>query len=542
MLKLSRFGIVVLFIALVGLCLVVTDSSQAAPQKGGTIIEAMGTEPTNLDCFKAARRPEYTVLHLMFEPLFVVNPDLKIDPMLVESYKSSPDAVTWTFVIKKGIKFHDGTTLNAEAVKFSLEKHIKGSQGRFIKIVKEITVKDPYTVVMTLKKPNPLLLNALSSPNIGMVSPTAYNKAPKQWGSKVIVGTGPMMFKEWRSGDRVIMVRNPDYKHAPAWTVNKGPAYVDKWIIRFLPEPTTLIAELTVGAVDLSDYVTERDVKRVKKGKKTNLIVSPSTSAIFLAINTKNPPFNDIKIREAAAHAISAGAVRKAAMNDIGAPLYTPISFNILGFWKPSDDIGKPLVKYDPEKAKAILEAAGWKDTNGDGVREKDGKELFVNFLAFNIARYKRMGEVATPMLEKAGFKVKLQILEPGDLYQRTLAGKHNLLSTGLVGSLGFAVDDLVSSMHSGSLGNISQWCHYSNPEIDKLLDNARYSSDPKKREEALNAAQKMAAAEIIVIPMANAMEIFGYKKNLGGVDNYLKHPWAFDQADAYRALEIYKK
>jgi len=533
--------IVALAVAL-ALCVGLPGLGTAAAQKGGVVIEAMGTEPTNLDIFKAARRPEYTILHLMFEPLFIVGPDLKVQPHLAASYKVSADQKTWTFVIKKGIKFHDGTPVNAEAVKFSFDKHLKGSQGRFLKIFDSVTVSDPMTVTVNLKKSYALLLNVLSSPNIVIASPTAYNKNPKEWGSKVLVGTGPMMFKEWRSGDRVVLAKNPDYKHGPAFLANQGPAYVDGWEIRFLPEPTTLVAELTAGGVDLSDYVTERDVKKVKRSKKTALIEAKSTSAIYLAINTRDEPFSDKNVRIAAAHAVSGKAVRKGAMSGIGAPLYTPISPMILGFYKPSEDVGKPLVNYDLEKAKQILEAAGWKDTNGDGVREKDGKELFVNFLAFNIARYKRMGEVAAPMLEAAGFKVKLQILEPGDLYQRTLAGKHNLLATGLVGSQGYAVDDLVSELHSGSWGTVAQWSLYKNDKVDAMLDKARYNPDPKEREKALNEVQMIAAAEVVVIPIANAMETFGYKKALGGVDNYVKHPWAFNQADGWRALEIYKK
>ncbi len=534
--------IMVILTVSLALCVGMSGTGFTSAQKGGTVIEAMGTEPTNLDIFKAARRPEYTILHLIFEPLFIVDPDLKVQPHLVESYNVSTDQKTWTFMIKKGIKFHDGTALNAEAVKFSFDKHIKGSQGRFLKIIDSITVTDSMTVTINLKKSYALLLNALSSPNIVIASPTAYNKNPKEWGSKVLVGTGPMMFKEWRSGDRVVMAKNPDYKHGPSFLINRGPAHVDGWEIRFLPEPTTLIAELTAGGVDLSDYVTERDVKKVKRAKKTELIEAKSTSAIYLAINTKDEPFNDKNIRIAAAHAVSGKAVRKGAMSSIGAPMYTPISPMILGFYKPSEDVGKPLTSYDPEKAKQMLEAAGWKDTNGDGVREKDGKELFVNFLAFNIARYKRMGEVATPMLEEAGFKVKLQILEPGDLYQRTLAGKHNLLATGLVGSQGYAVDDLVSELHSSSWGSVVQWCFYKNDKVDEMLDSARYNPDPKEREKALNEVQMIAAGEVIVIPIANAMETFGYKKALGGVENYVKHPWAFNQADEWRALEIYKK
>jgi len=519
-------------------------TGQAQPKKGGTIVEALGTEPTNLNPFKAARQPESTVLGLIFESLFVINDKLETEPLLVDSWKVSEDQLTWTFTLKKGIKFHDGTPLNAEAVKFSLERHKEGTRGKLLKNVKEIKFVDEYTVVLMLEKPYPLLLTKLANHWVGIVSPTAVKKGGEEWGSKVIVGTGPLKFKKWITGDRIILERNEDYNHAPSFVSNKGPAYVDGWIIRFIPEPTTLLAELMEGNVDISDYVTERDVPRVKENPKTDLVMAKSTSAIYLAINcsSKNEPYNDVRVRQALAHAINQKAVIKAAMAGVGAPLYTPISPSVKGFWKGSEEIGEKNTRYDPERAKRLLEEAGWKDTDGDGVREKNGQELELVFMAFTIARYKRVAEVATPMLKEAGFKVKLLILEAGDLYERVLAQKHDLLSTGMVGSQGNAIDDMVLMLHSQSLGSITQWSHYSNPEMDRLLNLARYSPNTQEREQALINAQKIAAEDTVVVPIANAMEIFGYKKNIGGVDNYIKHPWAFDQVDAFRALELYKK
>jgi peptide/nickel transport system substrate-binding protein len=516
--------------------------AQAQIKRGGTIIEAMATEPTNLNTLKMARRPENTILHLMFEPLFTVNQKLEIVPLLVESYKTSADGLVWTFVIKQGIKFHDGTPLNAEAVKFSLEKDQGGSQGARISAIKEVKVVDDMTVEVVLKHPYPVFLTALANPGIVMFSPTAYKKAPEDWGSKVLVGTGPFMFVEWKSGDRVIMKKNPYYHHGPSFAENKGPAYVDQWIVRFIPEEATLIGELTSGNVDLSTYVTERDIRTVKNSKNTDLVIGKSTSAIYLAINcaADNKPFNDPRMRSALAHAVNAAAVRKAALSGVGDPLYTYISPNTMGFYKPAEEIAKPLIAYDPAKAKAILDELGWKDT-GKGYREKDGQPLEVNFLAFSIPRYKRVAEVATPMLQKVGFKVNLQILEAGNLYEKTLKGEHDLLSTANVASSGIALDDLISTLHSKNLKSIAQWAHFSNPEMDRLLDTASFNLDPQKRTAALDAAQELAAREIPCVPIANARTIFGYKKDIG-VENYISHPWAFEQADEWRGLEVYRK
>jgi peptide/nickel transport system substrate-binding protein len=540
MLRERALSFMVILVSILVITLGVNGVGQAQPKKGGTIIEAIGTEPTNLNPFKGARRPEMTILHLILEPLFTINPKLEIEPLLVDSWRSSGDHRTWTFVLKKGIKFHDGSPLNAEAVKFSLEKHMAGSQGKMLTVIDRIEVVDENTVVLKLKESYPILLTVLCDHAVGMVSPKAF--ASEGWGSKVIVGTAPLKFKKWISGDRVILERNSDYKHGPSFCSNKGPAYVDEWIIRFIPEPATLIAELTEGNVDLTDYVSERDVEKVKNNPKTKVFMAPSTSAIYLAINcsSENKPFDDVRIRRALAHSVNADIVLKAAMSGIGAPLSTPISPTVMGFWKGSEPIGKINTKYDLGLAKKLLDEAGWK-VGRDGVRVKDDQPLEVVFLAFTIARYKRMAEVATPMLQEAGFKVDLKILEAGDLYERVLKGKHDLLSTGAVASKGMAVNDLVRALHSSSLGTILQWSLYNNPKMDKLIDRARFDADPKVREQALNDAQKLAAEEVSVVPIANAMEIFGYKKTLGGVDNYVKHPWAFDQVDTFRALEIYK-
>jgi peptide/nickel transport system substrate-binding protein len=539
--KTRRIGMIWMVCLTLILGLALCGDGQAAPKKGGIIVEAMGTEPTNLDTFKARRQPELRILHMILEPLVVINPSFKIEPLLAESWKASKDAKTWTFTLKKGIKFHNGEPFNAEAVKFSLEKHLKGTVGPKIKVVDSIEAKDEYTVVLHLKQPYPELLLTLASFECTMIPPKGVTEAKTEWGSKVVIGTGPMMFKEWKSGERVILVRNPDYKHAPSFVSNKGPAYVDEYHFRFLVEPATLIAELTAGDVDLSAYVTERDVNKVKEDARTAVIMGKSTSAIYLAINMKKAPFDDIKVREALTRAVDAEAVRRAAMSGVAAPLYTPLSPSLLGYWPGAEEGAKPLVKYDPAQSKQILEAAGWKDS-GKGYREKGGQPLEVNFLAFNIARYKRMAEVVTPMLEAAGFKVDLKILEAGDLYERVLKGEHHLLSTGFVTSQGVAIDDLVLMFHSSSIGMITQWSYYVKPEVDKLLDLARYDVDAKKRADALKKVQEIVAKDFPVVPIGNAMEIFGYKKTLGGVENYTKHPWCHDQVNAYRALELYKQ
>ncbi len=535
-------SMMVMFVSF-GIVLGVTWAGEAQPKRGGRIVEALGAEPTNLDIFKAGRRPELTILRLIIEPLVVWNEKLEVVPLLAKSWSVSKDQLTWTFNLNRDIKFHDGTPLDAEAVKFSMERHKKGIAAILLMAVKEVEVVNDSTVAFKLEKPFPGLLDNLAQYAVGIVSPSAVQKAGNDWGSKVIVGTGPLKFKNWISGDRINLERNGNYKHGPSFASNKGPAYVDEWVIRFLLEPTTLIAELTEGNVDLTNYITERDAAKVKNHPKTELLMIKSTIAVYLAVNCsqKKEPFNDVRVRQALTHAVNKDVVIKAAMFGIGDPLYTPLSPNIKEFSREAEEIGKKVNSYDPEKAKKLLEEAGWK-MGADGVREKGGKKLEVEFLAFTIAGFKQTAEVVIPMIESVGFKPKLLVLEAGDLYQRVLAGNFDLLSTSQVTSQAIAANDLVRGYHSKSIGTILQWSHYNVPEMDRFLEAAQFSLDPKERARASIEAQKKSVEDVPVVPIANQKGLFGYKKTLGGVDNYFKHPLAYSQMDGYRALEVYKK
>jgi peptide/nickel transport system substrate-binding protein len=503
------------------------------------MVEALGTEPTTLDISYALRRPEAAVLNLIHEPLFIFNKDLKPEPLLVETWNVSQDYLTWTFTLKKGITFHDGTPLDAEAVKFSLERHMEGVHSWRLGPLDKVEVVDQYTVRLKYKEPYPLLLNHLANYWLGMISPKAVEKYGEDYGVKAVVGTGPFKFKEWISGDRIILEKNEDYKHGPTFAYNKGPAYVNSWIFRFILEPATLIAELTVGDVDISTYIPEEAVGEVRDHPNTDIVAKKAPSSIHIAINTKNPPFDDVRVRRAVAHAINKEAVIKAALFGVGEPLYTLVPANVLGYWEGAKELGYQYTHFNPEKAKELLEEAGWVDVDGDGIREKDDKELEVVFFAFTIVRYKLIAEVVQPMLEAVGFKVKILVLEAGDLYERVIRGEHHLLSTAWMG-ITFVQDVLVPTLHSKNIGTAGWWFHYSNPVLDKLLDDSMALLDSQARQQALNEAQRIVIEEAVCAPIAYPMDLFGHKKIVGGVNRWMEHPWAF-QVAALRGLELYK-
>ena len=539
-----RSLLVAVFLA--GLVLVIGNialTTAAQSQYGGTITEALGSEPTTMNIFEGTRRPEQAVLNLIHEPLFIMNKQLTPEPLLVDSWEASEDGLTWTFVIKQGIEFHDGTPLNAEAVAFSINRHLSGTHAYMLGDLKEAVAQDEYTVVFNFEEPYPELLTYLANYWIGMVSPQAVEELGEDYGVKDIVGTGPFVFKEWISGDRIILEKNQDYNHGPAFLSNQGPAYVEQWVFRSIVEPFTLIAELEEGDVDCTTYIPEDAHDQVADNPNLELATKPAPSSIHLAINTSpdNPPYDDARVREAIAHAVNRDAVILAALFGVAAPLYSLAPPGVLGYWEEGTDLAYQYTNYDPETSRSLLKEAGWIDTDGDGVCEKNGEKLDLVFFAFNIARYRRIAEVVEPMLEEVGFNVQIMVLEPGDLYERVIRGEHDLLSTAWMG-IGLAQDLLFPTCHSDYLGTKTNWFLFSNAEFDAAMSLSLSALDDTERRQAVYKAQEVVIKAALCAPVASPLDMFGYKQRIGGVDEYMEHPWAFARDDAIRALLLYIK
>lgn len=543
------YTIVVFSVCLIGTFVFFGFAQEA--KSGGKIIEALASEPTELDIKLATRRPEGAVLNLISEPLFIMGPDLKVKPLLAKSYEASDDHLTWTIKLKKGIEFHDGNLVDAEAVKFSLNRNKNGNSGWMLDPVKEIDVIDRYTLDLHLSEPYPMLPNYLANYWMGIVSPDKVKKYGDDYGVKAISGTGPFKFKNWKSGDSLVLERNENYSHGPDFATNQGPAYVEEWVFRFIPENSTLVAELQRGNVDLSYYIGAETVEQLATHPNTSIAKKIAPSNVHIGINlgyskeggeALNKPFDDVRVREAIAHAVSKEAVIKAAMMGVGEPTYTLTPPNVKMYWDGAWELGKKYTQYDPERSKQLLENAGWVDSDGDGVGEKDGKELKAIYFAFSIPRYKRIAEVSQPMLESVGFKIELKILEAGTLYERLERGEHDLISTAYF-SWTVPQDGLIPMLHSKYIGTNTNHFHYNNPEVEELLEISQSSTEEEERIKAINKVQKIIIEDVICVPIANPYDVLAYKNNVGGVTQYTKHEWAFnsEQAMGLRALEFYK-
>lgn len=506
---------------------------------GGTIVEAI-TDPSTLSAYDMTRWPEWRAARLVYETLVVMNRELEITGLLAESWESSDDATKWTIHLREGIAFHDGTPLDASAVVFNLERHLTGAHAWRLGEPESILAVDERTVVLEFAEPTPLLIHNLTN-EIEIASPTAVEAAGRDYGSTGIVGTGPFRFVNWVSAQEIVLERNENYSHGPEFVSNTGPAYAERYVLRIIPEDVTRLWELQAGNVDLTQFITGPQLEELALDPKITVETLPSPNIVQVAINTRRAPFDDVLVRRAANHAVDREAVINIAMGGAAEPAYHLGAPTMVGYWEDGADFTREMAYYSPDKARELLEEAGWVDISGDGVREKDGVRLSFDFLTFPFARPRTVAEATTEMLRQVGFDPRIRVLDAADLYDRVSRGQHQLMSTAIGGAtdIGFYARCLASSV----LGTRMAWYNVDSPYLDSLLDTYFSSTDPEIRLNAAYEMQKWTVEEAIVIAIGVPFDIVAYKhERLGGVDNWLEHPWALQDFRVPLALEVYVK
>ena len=301
-------------------------AASGAGKPGGQIRYAMNNEPDSLDPAKTAQASAFNVMMNLYDTLIWQDPvDLKYKAGLAESWESSPDGLTHTFKLRKGVKFHDGTPLNAEAVKANFDRIVdpatKSPQAASkLAAYQSTTVVDELTAKITLKTQFAAFYDALSQTWLAIASPTAQKKFGDDYGRNP-VGTGPYMFKEWVAKDRIVVVKNPDYNWGPPFWNHAGPAYLDQITFVGISENGARLTAFESGEIQVMETVPEGDFDRLKKSGKYQMVVARTPgSPMTIFMNTEKTPFNDINVRKAIMHGLN----RTELINAAFFGLYTP--------------------------------------------------------------------------------------------------------------------------------------------------------------------------------------------------------------------------
>lgn len=503
---------------------------------GGTLIELVREEPDNLSPQVTTRAVSYIIFDQIVETLLVWNFDLELEGWLADSWEVSQNQLTWTFELKKGITFHDGEPFNAKAVEYTFgeDTFFACPSAWELEPVKEVKAVGEYTVEFKLKEPFPTLPEWLADGYTSILPPGAAEYGDR-FGTDILIGTGPYRLEKWEHGVEIVLVSNEDYRHGPAFLENKGPAYIEKKIFRVVPEDTTRVQEVLVGAGDLTPHLPPTFVPQAKASPDVQVVITPAYGVQYMVANMDNEIVQDIWVRKAIAYGIDKEAILKAAWSGIGWPADGLFPATTTGYWPGVKEVA---YQYDPEEAEELLAEAGWVDTDGDGIRDKDGKKLELDLITFTLEQWSKAAQIIKAQLAEVGIKINAEILEVGATYDKAEAGEFDLGIFKILYNLGSGYINFLAGAANIPTSNFSR---YIDPVLDEAINGSMTTPDPALRQVALNKAQRIVIESAVWVPLVIRTDRMVVKNSVGGTDEILKHPWWGDSGIT-QALLLYKK
>jgi peptide/nickel transport system substrate-binding protein len=429
------------------------------------------------------------------DKLFDIDEKLNIVPQLALSHETSADGKAMTIKLRPGVKFHDGEPFDAEAAKFSIERHINMS-GSFRKSelasVDHVEVVDPLTIKLVLKTPFAPLISQLTDRAGMMVSP----KAVKQEGDKFglhPVCAGPFKFVERVQQDRMVFERFADY-----W--NKDNVFIDRVVFLPIVDATVRLANLKSGGLDLIERVLATDIKDVESDSRLVLATAPELGYLGLTINTNNDKskgaLTNVKVRQALDLSIDREALNQVAFNGEFTPGNQWVSPS-----HPYYQQSSPIRPRDVEKAKALLKEAGV------------SLPVSIDYMVPKGSEYEAVAQVVQSMAAEAGFDIKLRLVEFATSFKQVQTGDFQVFQINWSGRIDPDGNSYVF-LHTGAPQNDGG---YSNPEADKLMEDARLTSDFAARKAIYEKLTKILLNDEPIIYLYHKKLLFAHTKKLEG-------------------------
>ncbi|MAP15569.1 MAG: ABC transporter substrate-binding protein [Oceanibulbus sp.] len=428
------------------------------------ITVAMQLEPPHLDPTSAAAGAIDSVLYTnVFEGLTRFMGDGSVVPGLAESWEISEDGLTYTFKLREGVTFHDGTTMDAEDVKFTLDRinaeDSANAQKALYAAISEVNVIDPQTVEVKLSEPNGNMLFNLAWGDAVIVAPETV-EAIKQ----TPIGTGAFKFENWNQGDKITLTRNDDY-----W--GEAPALASA-TFKFISDPTAAFASVMAEDVDVfTGFPAPENIPQFEADPRFQVLIGSTEGETILSINNKREPFDNVKVREAVAHAIDRQAIIDGAMFGYG----TPIGTHFAPHNPDYVDLAE-MSSYDPEKSKALLAEAGF----------PDGFETTLHLPPPSYAR--RGGEIIAAQLAEVGIKAQITNVEWAQWLETVFKGK----------DFGLSIVSHTEPMDINIYANPDYYFQYDNAEFQSLITEFNKTAEPAARTEMLAKAQRMIAEDYV--------------------------------------------
>lgn len=496
-------------------------SSPEAAQPG-VLVYGSGGQPVNLEPGNITDGNSLIVQQQLYNRLLEFKPGTTdLEPSLATSWSSSADGKSWTFKLRQGIKFHDGTVFNAEAVKFNVERwwdanHIHGyrNAGKTYEIWQQIfggfkgdpnslleavSMIDPFTVEFTLKQPFAAFPAAIAAGYFGIASPTAIAKAGASYGTagSIAVGTGPFQFKEWRTGDRIILEKNPNY-----W--EPGLPKMPQVVIRFITDPAARLAQLRAGQIDFTSDLAPDQLKEIQADTNLKSLARPSFNVGYLALNPSYKPLANVQVRQAISLAINRPAIVQAFWGDLGKSdaHFLPPSLAKFQSAQLTDAL------YDPERAKQLLAQAGY----------ANGFDLELWYMPVSRPYFptpKPIAEAFAADLSAIGIRVNLKTKDwAAYLADRRKAPGYQAFMLGWTADYGDPDSFYYPHFGPSSTDDIGNW---RNDRVFQLLNQGRATQDNAVRAKIYAELDQLINAEAVRLPIVHSQPLLAQRQNLNG-------------------------
>lgn len=465
-----------------------SDEPARTPVKGGELVFGTESDVSSLDVGVAAQPADKLITLGIYDPLTTYE-DGKVVPFLAETLESDgDDLATWNMTLRPDITFHDGTPLNAEAV----EKHFLRLQDPVtacpclddVKIIESMELPDGpegLSVVFTLNTPSVAFANTLAGSSGYIESPTAVAEFGDDYKNNP-VGTGPFMLTEYVPGDRVVLEAYPDY-----WKTDENDIqlpYLDKLTVKPIADSGQRVAALEAGDIDIFQTADSGTIKTAEDKGFTAQKISGSSSTILM-FNNAEPPFDDVRARQAVAYAINKDIINERAYSGVREPSYSGFATDS-PYYNP--DAGTP--QYDPDKAAALVE-------------ELDG--LKFSIVCIPTPEADQVLQLVKQMGEAVGMEITLETQEQGAFVARIFSKVGDWTGACFRSAHFIEPDAIRTGLTTDDAGNVT---FYTNPKVDDLLDEARQTADFDTRKAAYDEVQVITGEEVPLI--TTLYDLFG--------------------------------
>jgi len=470
----------------------------------------MTSEPGQIDPQGAPSSGLSLVIPYIFDTLVVRDLDNSVHPLLAESWQVSEEGTEITLKIKEGVTFHDGTPLNAEAVRFTFERFKEMGTaspiyGGVIQIA-DIQVIDDLTVKFIFDEPAANFWSTVSMPFAGIISPESA-RALDESGEGHLVGSGPFILDSWEAGQAITLKRNPDYAWGPPLVDNQGPPHLDALVYKVIPDATTQVTALKAGEVDVLFINQPSHVQSLGGEESIQMEEAVLNSLIYLGYNTQAPPFDEVLVRQALAHAVNKEEILDLALGGLGQVAYAPLPPTLPGFDPGLKDYE---LGHDPAKAQALLVEAGFEQTE-DGTWQRDGQTLQGVLLTSTRAPNEAIATLLQSQFKAIGVPVEIQQLEGRAVMDATNEGQFDLLLWRYDWNDPDALNVFLSSDRIGRTNRVA----YSNPEVDALLEQGARELDEATRQALYVEAQQIILQDAPWQPLYNPVDVIAVREGV---------------------------